>query len=483
MPRSRLEKVAVTTGGLLAMATNAAAVEAGGDLTVEGGGGGGTPVQAAGNDLQPSGSFFGEQTQSYLTGSILTEGIYQTNYTDGNDDANDRVGSGWLRANIGARIELQDRVEAKIGVVYEGEFGDRNAYDDDQDDGDVAVDEAWILLKKFLGANLHARIGRMPVNWNLRKGYGGFMLDSRANRPLVTSWDGVRGYIQLENWTISPYYYLLDEGRPAQGLDPAGGSVNDTNSIIGITLDWQPDQSGDDTLFISGTAMLERNVPVDVRNASIGATDVIGDELITYQVGAEWALGSGFTVFGEFAAQDGDLGSGEDFSGLGWYAGGQWEFGGPYKPILSFQLDWLSGDDNPSDDKYEAFVSPWEGTSDSYIVENERYGELSELMVGNLLAYKAKIEWSFFNDSLIVHALGAIYTLDSEIGGQDDFGTEYDIGMTWNYDRYTTIKFFTGIFDPGKGYQAAADAYYLRADGTTKDDLIYMLGTNVFVEF
>ena len=483
MSRRTWEKVAATAGSLLALTGHAHAVEAGGPITPTSNRR--SRLQALLHSAAVGGiSALAAETESYLTGSVLTEAIYQTNYTDGDNDTNDRFAGGWARIEIGARVELQDRVEAKVSVAYEGEFGNRTVYDEEEDEsGDIALNEGWILLKQFLGSNIHARVGRMPVNWNLRKGYGSFLLDSRANRPVVTSWDGLRGYLQLENWTFSPYVYVLNEAQASQGIEPRSNSNNDTNALLGVTLDWQPDQTTDDTVFVTASAIMERNAPVDVRDSSIGVADVIGEELITYQFGAEWALDSGFTFFGEFATQDGTLDSDRGFGGYGYYLGGSWSFEGPYKPILSLQYDWMSGDDDPNDGDYDAFVTPWEGVSDTYIVEHERYGELSELMVGNLSAIKLKLEYSFFNDSLLMHAIAATYMMDEEVNGDDDFGDEFDIGLTWNYDRFTTIKFFGGVFLPGDGYAGAADAYYNNASGTAGDDMIWMMATNVGVEF
>jgi len=416
------------------------------------------------------------ETEQLLTGELLLEGINQQNYTDGNDDSDDRSAQMWIRAQFGATIDFDEFAEIDMSVVYDGEAGDSSGTDSNDSD-EVAFNDAYLTLKRFIRDDIHVRIGRQPVAWNLRSGYGAFLHDSRANKPTVTSWDGARAYWQTGDWTAHGFMFLLDEANESQGLQPksAGDTSNSRdNTLWGFALDYEPDSQADHRLFFTFSATLEEHAPVG------GGTGLRSDELITYYLGFQADLANGFDIYGEGARQDGELSDGSDHEGFGLSVGLDWHVPAQIDTVVGIQVDYLSGDDDPTDGDFEGFSAPHEGTSDTLIVEHERYGELSELLVGNLQAIKLKNEMSFLEDLIRIKTVLAQYELVEEIGGEDSFGTEIDFTFDWQYTHFVNLSLMGGLFIPDDGYEAAASSVL----GTTTDsDEIYFLGAGAQVTF
>ena len=147
---------------------------------------------------------------------------------------------------------------------------------------------------------------------------------------------------------------------------------------------------------------------------------------------------------------------------------------------LGVQGDWLTGDDNPLDSKNDAFQNKWEGTSDTLVVEHEKYGELSRLLDGNLVASKVRLEYAIdAAKSLRVKIIYANYKVDKPAAGRGkDFGQEGDLTLGWDYTRNATVNLMAGIFKPGDAYQAAAPV-----PANAGSDFIYAFAANLLVRY
>jgi hypothetical protein len=365
---------------------------------------------------------------------------------------------------------VDDRVEVQVTIAGQDVMGDSRATQNDTgtdslyggatndpangDSGNAVLDDAFVKLKDFLNyRELGVDAGRMPVSWNLRKDHAAFLYDSRANYATVTSWDGLRASYSLETIKITPYMYRLP----------------DDSQLYGITLDWEPAKSGDNRLFFTASANLERNVVLG---------DDSGDELQTYYVGGDADLGA-FELFGEFAMQNGDQDDDVEFKGWGFSGGVDWHAD---RLVLGFQTDYFTGDTDAGDDENNAFIANWEGVSDTYIVESEKYGELSRLLVGNLQAYKGKVEIALDDRKRVrVKTVYAYYKTTESIAGAGgkNFGQEADLHLAWDYTRNATITLLGGLFKPDDVYQALRNG----PDVEANDDLIYLFGANLLVKF
>ncbi|MDA3962826.1 MAG: alginate export family protein [Planctomycetota bacterium] len=429
-------------------------------------------IAAAG--LLAAGTAQAVETEQMLTGELLIEGINQNNYTDGSDDANDRAAAMWIRAKIGAKVDFDDYAELELSLVYDGQAGDYSGIDQD-DSAEVAFNDAFLTLKHLFRDDFHMRIGRQPVSWNLRSDYGAFYHDSRADDPLVTSWDGVRAYWQNTKVTASAFWYILDEAVERKGIEvPVAGAKTNSgdNDLIGIMLDYQPDADGDNRLFFTGGATMELNQQVE--------PGLEAKELIAYYAGFEANLTAGIDLYGEGVFQDGELRNGNSMTGWGFNLGADYRPPGPMDTIIGVQFDMLSGDGDPNDGEYEAFSAPWEGVSDTLIVEHERYGELSELQVGNLQALKLKFEYRFMQERFRVKMMGAHYQMPEKVNNEDTFGTEVDFEINWQYTYWVNFGFMAAAFLPDTGYQEVVRQELGTVGG---DDEIYFLGGTAQVVF
>ena len=403
------------------------------------------------------GSLAAVEINQTLYGETLVEGVFQDNYihdgklpTSNNATGNyqlDSTNDFWLRAKLGAKIKIEDRVETNISLVFDAAYDERLTYGS-YDTEDIALNDANVLLRRFLFEDLHLRAGRQSISWNLRRGHGAMLHDSRADNPKVTSWDGVRLHYNYDNFTFSPTTSISTPPATngCAAIHQHQAAANSTNSLTGIHVDWQPEGTGDGRLFLTGSISQERN-PL-IQNRSPGANEVFADELWNYYGGFEWDINTEWTLWGEVTFQDGELNDGREMEGFAYSAGVEWDVGGTNNAIVGLQYDFKSGDSDPNAGSYENFVAPWEGISDTLIVEHERYGELSEVLVGNLSAIKAKAEYKFdtLTPSRPFHLkfVYGYYLIDKPVNGKDDeFGQEFDLSIAWQYNKFTSLSIFS----------------------------------------
>ena len=416
------------------------------------------------------GKLQGGGRQVYIQGLIDLDALQQGNYTDGNSDLSDHRSEGWYRAELGTRIAIDSRVEVQVTIAGQGVMGNGRAtengliYNNPSTttnapsnglSGNAVIDDAFVKLKDFLGyRELAIDAGRQPVAWNMRRDHGAFLYDSRANYQTITSWDGLRAAYNLDTINFTPYLFRMP----------------DDSQLYGITVDWEPAKSGDDRLFFTGSANLERRVLL--------RDGTKGDSLQTYYVGAD-ADFTDFELFGEFAMQAGDQNDSTKFEGYAFSGGVDYHLD---QFVLGMQYDHITGDDNASDGKNRAFINNWEAVSDTSIVESEKYGELSRLMQGNLIGLKGKLEIALDAKKRVrVKSVYAYYKTDkAPVGGTGSrkFGQELDLNIAWDFTKDSTITLLGGIFKPDGAYKTVSPA-----NPTASDDFIYLMGVNLLVKF
>jgi hypothetical protein len=415
--------------------------------------------------------------QVVVRGLIDLDALIQGNYLDGNNDVSDHRGYGLLRAELGTKVKLDERVATVITIAYYNEAGTTPATPTSAattttptptvrtDRGPVVFDDAYVELKEFLGfQELGVDAGRMPFCWSLKdNAKDAFLYDSRANDPAVTSWDGARATYNFDTIDITPYAFRLP----------------DLSSLFGAGLDWKPPRSGSTRTFITGSINLERNVVL--RPTAATPTERIGRRLITYYAGAEFELGE-FDISGEYAAQRGQESGSTRFYGWGADAAIEWRTPLPsgQQFALGIKGDYLSGDSDPTDDRDYAFINNWEGVTDTYIVESEKYGELSRYVQGNLEDIKGTAGIAFDDHNRIrLSATYGYYRMPSPTPGVSrNFGQEGDLTLTWQYTYNATFSLFGGAFKPFAGFDSVAPG-----PGPTSTDPVYLMGLNLKVLF
>ncbi len=404
----------------------------------------------------------------YLQGLVDADWVQKGNYSDGNDAFSDHFSGSWLRAELGARIEVDSRVEVAVTVAYQGLMGRSSATDPgttygttntnappNGQSGNAVIDDAFVRLKEFLRfPRLTIDVGRQPFSFELRRDHPDFLYDSKADNQTITSWDGLRAKYNYDSIDVMPFVFRMP----------------DDSTLYGLGIEWEPAYSGDNRVYFHGSATMEKNILM--RDATRG------DSLQTYSAGLDVNLAE-VELFGEFAMQRGKQRGDVDFAGWGGTAGLDWQLNGL---ILGVQGDWLSGDNNPADNKNSAFQNKWEGTSDTLVVEHEKYGELSRLLDGNLIASKVHLEYALDPaKSIRVRVIYANYKVDKPAAGRGkDFGQEADLTLGWDYTKNATINLMAGLFKPGDAYRAAAVP---PVGATAGSDLIYAFAANLLVRY
>ena len=144
----------------------------------------------------------------------------------------------------------------------------------------------------------------------------------------------------------------------------------------------------------------------------------------------------------------------------------------------------LSGDDNPNDSTNHALINKWEGTSDTFIVESEKYGEISRLLNGNLEALKAKLEYALDDRKRVrLKSVYGNYRIAAPgPGASNKLGQEFDVALSWDYTTSpTTFTLFGGLFFPDECYRTIPVPV---GSGIVRStDMIYILGLNLKVKF
>ena len=429
----------------------------------------------------------GAGRQVIVQGQLDLDVLQHNNYTDSSKDLSDHRGYGLMRAELGLKVKLDERASVVIGFGYRadlGDYGTTNQHPDKpspgtdesriaSDQAQVVLKDAYVNLKEFLGfEELGVIAGRMPVSWNIPStDRGAFLFDSRADDPAIGSWDGTRiSYSGFDVLVVSPWVYRLPEA----------------STLFGLTLDWKPATVSGEKVFVTVSATEQRDPVVPGLSTAGGSRP---QNLRTYGGAIDWSLGE-TRLWIEGAAQQGDAGGG-DFGGYGGEAGLDWQFTQYGKGRFQVIGTMMTGDDPDTTDTFEGFVNTWESVSDTLIVESEKYGELSRLVVGDLNSVKVRWGLGFDErDRVRLDLTGAYYRLAKAVdnGTSRDFGTEIDAALRWQYTYNAQIRFFAGVLKPGDGLaeaqvNAAAKAAPTAPPLEAGTDLIWLGGINLNVSF
>ena len=435
-------------------------------------GSGGGVVEVKPGGLQGSGR------QVFIQGLIDLDFLNTSNTSDGNSTNSDHRSEGWIRADLGTRVSIDERVEVAVTLGYQGVAGDGRSVDPNNTNpvpngssGNAVVNDAYVKLKDFLGyREAGLWLGRQPISWSLRKDHSAFLYDSHADNRTITGWDVARGQFNLDTLDFSPWV----------------GKLPDNSTIYSLVVDWKPENVGDNRVFVTASYNIERDILLrNPADPGSGNPDDLagprGKNLRTVYAGLDLDVGD-FELFGEGAVQRGDEGNGVSFAGFGVSGGLDWH--APGDVVLGIQGDYLSGDDNPNDSTDHGFINKWEGTSDTFIVESEKYGEISRLLDGNLEALKVKLEYALDDRKRVrLKSVYGNYRIASPSPGQNNkLGQEFDMALSWDYTTSpTTFTLFGGLFFPDEGYRAIPVPV---GSGIVRStDMIYIVGLNLKVKF
>lgn len=430
-----------------------------------------------------AGSSFSENRVVVVKGLLDLDYVNRGQYLTGNRDESDHRAYGNIRTELDFTLKRNDRAAVVVGFGFDAEAGDNTADDPTgaTRGGLPVVNKAFVRLNDlFDWSNIGLTIGRMPVHLAVSEGTAGpdgargWLYDSTANRPDVQSWDGIQLGLHLDIYRINPFVY----------------SVPGASTLLGVQGVIQPQMSGDFRPYLMGLFTWERKVPdriidpvssVDGRLVMQDLTP--GERLKTYSIGGELQYGK-LVLTAEGAVQRGTKNSLEDYAGYGGYAALDYAWSDP-NLRLGLRIDHLSGDDDPSDGRDEAFINTWEAVEDSYIVEHETYGEISRYLHGNLQDAKIRLSWTVdANQRFSAELLYAYFRTHRGVSNallsvdrDRHFGQELDFTFSYRHTYRTSLRLFGGMFMPNDAFTAVAPG-----PNPLKDNL-YIGGANLKVSF
>lgn len=241
-----------------------------------------------------------------------------------------------LRTRLGVSVEPSERVRAVVRISDSRAFGEESNTLTDASADHLDLHEGFIEWTSLAGTRL--RVGRQEL------AYGDERLIGTVGWANVTrSFDGVQLRLPVGGWTVDGFGATLREfdAVGATGVDPrANEGLARDQSLFGV---WATD--GPHDLFAIVESRVAGSGQHDVFRRTVGghATQPLG----------------GFTLDATAAFQFGTTVGNDDLTRdiSAWLVSGSvaHQFAGPLAPRLALQVDLLSGDDHPLDDRYGAF--------------------------------------------------------------------------------------------------------------------------------
>ena len=307
------------------------------------------------------------------------------------------------------------------------------------DEGGVLVDSAGVDLhqgyldwEKLFGTALTARLGRFEQSlWNQR------LLSPLDWSPIGRAWDGAQVFGTFGDLEVLGGWQVINTDDPSS---PA----NSTDHVESVALTYKGLKD-----IQLGAAYLWLEAASGSSQTSMGTTTLHGEGkhgALDWSADLAWQAGSRNSSQGEIDAS-------AYAATVGYTLDGEW------KPRISAEWTWGSGDDNASDGTYETF-NPLYPFGHAY----QGFMDLFSWKNGTDLAVRFEIkpcaDWSvelafhdFTLDSVNDSWYGAnMAAIRGGLAGADDhIGNELDLSAKWNVGKNTLLwfgysRFFAGQF-------------------------------------
>ncbi len=298
-------------------------------------------------------------------GSLRVRPEYNDNLSDVTAQEDDKIGYAAYRANVGARVTLDNGISAVIDLQGMGLWGeDQHPYRGwlsmDDTYSDFSVFQAYIEARNIFGSKFSARIGRQPLI------YGDEWLVGDLDFYGGTTFDGVWGEFDREKGYTSLFWTSLAETTPPEMNYLYFGAGDSWDSDFGGI--WSGWEFGDNMILEAGYMYLIDDRTDDYweygyRDKRQTATVQFAynkDHEAGYFARANTAyqFGSGARYGEGWEEYDIDALAGELTTGWIWIRADN-----PYKVWL--RIAHYSGDDADTED-YETFVPLFQDTHARY---------------------------------------------------------------------------------------------------------------------
>jgi hypothetical protein len=170
-------------------------------------------------------------------GSLRVRPEYNENLSDATAAFDDKIAYGSYRANLGARVTLDNDVSVVVDVQAMGLWGeDYHPYRGWITEGDTEADfglfQGYIEAKNIFGTKFSARAGRMPLV------YGDEWLLGDLDFYGGTSYDGIRGEFDRENGHSSFFWAKLAETNAPEHAAMGWEDMSGDSDLSGIWHNW-----------------------------------------------------------------------------------------------------------------------------------------------------------------------------------------------------------------------------------------------------
>ncbi len=150
-------------------------------------------------------------------GSLRARPEYNDNLTDFFAGRDDKIGYTSYRANLGAMVDLDKGVSVVLNAQALGKWGEdrtpiRGTQTESNLSSDIGFFEAYVDVKNLFGQPFSLRAGRQKMV--LGDGWLMGDLDFYGG----TSWDGIRGDLELKHGTITPFWAKIAETKIPEAL-------------------------------------------------------------------------------------------------------------------------------------------------------------------------------------------------------------------------------------------------------------------------
>ncbi|MEE9218437.1 MAG: alginate export family protein [Acidobacteriota bacterium] len=383
-----------------------------------------------------------------VTGEVRFRGDYTDNVTDFNDAADDagiiwpwrvRAGiHGNFSRNVSAHVEFQN-------FGFSGD-GDNGIFGFETSAGNTDLYQGWVELGNIGGSSFDLRLGRQELV------FGSEMLLGDLDFYNGIVHDGLRASWQYRGWTLDTWYTKIDES--ADLLGPAS------------FRQFPDDQPSDDIDFYGGYATFKNIewVGFDAYAMVLKDGEIVSEERITVGGRVYNKNDSNWDWFAEAAFQTGEFDDGvttTDISAFGFEGELGYQFSGAgVKPRVYGRFSSYSGEDGDPDES-EAFDPLFQDF-------HPRLGYMDLFVASNLDVIQGGVSWSGSEDRHIFGADLLKFTLNEEIAGEDDLGTEIDLYYKFAYTKNVHIEAAIANFSPGDLFPAGVDDNALRVYGNTR---------------
>ncbi len=347
---------------------------------------------------------------------------------DGKDFNNDTksVNYNELRSRLGLTLIPEENITVYLQVQDARLFGEETNTLTDGSADNLDMHQAYVRLNKIFASPFSLQLGRFEAAYGNER-----LIGAVGWHNIGRSFDGM--IIKYKNEMVEADLFHLKEAE---------------FKIVGDTMDKN----------VSGVyAKIKAAEKLNVQVFSILQRTIGDDQLSRLTIGA--VVRGQFDPFwaeGEFALQNGRIDSVTDISAMMFAVNGGVKFSGTYMPWLSAGLDYLSGDDDPTDGESQVFNT-------LYATNHKFYGFMD--FFTDIPTHTNKLG---LQDIHLKAGMSLTKTLSGDIavhqfnsseksGSKSNFGHEADFTFKYQYSPSTAVIAGASLFMPGEMYAGNAD--------------------------